>query len=512
MRAGPDSVLDLNRYRELAQRFCEQIDREHYLHHAGHKRSFEIEAIYDRHAELFARDAVEALRDRVARTEGEERRRARYLLAVAFEGHLGQRTKAQATELAEREASLEVELGSERVPYRHVPVALANEADADARREAERSRDELLSQQLNPLHLEILELSHELARELGFGSYRDAWAELRGIDLADLADQGRQFVLATDDSYARLLDPELERAGVPPLGAVRRSDLPRFFRAPDLDGLFPRQRIVAAFSETMSGLGIRLAAQANVHLDTEPRPTKSARAFCATPRVPEEIYLVISPVGGRDDYAALFHEGGHVEHYAHVDPSLPFEYRHLGDNSVTESFAFLFDHLTEDPAWLRAVLGVEDPAPVLAHARAVKLVMLRRYAAKIAYELELHSPRSTLSEMERRYSERLGSYTRVAWPPHSWLADVDPGFYVACYLRAWALEAAWRRALRRSHGERWFQSREAGRWLRRLWRRGQGLDAHELLGEELGEQLDFVALAGELVPHPSGGDSRPDPG
>jgi hypothetical protein len=73
--------------------------------------------------------------------------------------------------------------------------------------------------------------------------------------------------------------------------------------------------------------------------------------------VPDEIYLVISPHGGRDDYAALFHEAGHTEHYAHVDPSLPFEYRHLGDNSVTEGFAFLLEHLTEDPAWLAATLG-----------------------------------------------------------------------------------------------------------------------------------------------------------
>ena len=47
--------LDLDNYRERAELFCEQIDREYYLHHAGHKPSYEIEAIYDRHAELFSR-------------------------------------------------------------------------------------------------------------------------------------------------------------------------------------------------------------------------------------------------------------------------------------------------------------------------------------------------------------------------------------------------------------------------------------------------------------------------
>ena len=95
-----------------------------------------------------------------------------------------------------------------------------------------------------------------------------------------------------------------------------------------------------------------------MQLDTEQRPLKSPRAFCAPVHVPDEVYLVIPRHGGRDDYAALFHEAGHTEHYAHVDASLPFEYRHLGDNSVTEGFAFLLEHLTEDPAWLEATLGV----------------------------------------------------------------------------------------------------------------------------------------------------------
>jgi hypothetical protein len=75
---------------------------------------------------------------------------------------------------------------------------------------------------------------------------------------------------------------------------------------------------------------------------------------------------------------------------------------------------------------------------------------------------------------------------------------VDPGFYVACYLRAWALETHWRRALRERFGERWFASAEAGAWLRGLWSHGQHLDADELLAEELGSELDFRVMVEEL--------------
>jgi hypothetical protein len=113
--------------------------------------------------------------------------------------------------------------------------------------------------------------------------------------------------------------------------------------------------------------------------------------------------------------------------------------------------------------------------------------------------VELHGPDARLEEMRDRYSALLGERVGVAWPGVSWLADVDPGFYVACYLRAWALEVAWRRALRERFGERWFGEAEAGAWLRGLWARGQGLDAEELLAETLGEELDFQALASELT-------------
>ena len=45
-----------------------------------------------------------------------------------------------------------------------------------------------------------------------------------------------------------------------------------------------------------------------------------------------------------------------MEHFAHVRRSLPAEDRVLGDNGVTEGFAFLLEHLVSDPRWLAAQL------------------------------------------------------------------------------------------------------------------------------------------------------------
>ena len=492
-------ALDLDRYRRRAEQFLGGLDREYYLHLSGRKPELDIEPIYEQFGDLFEPGVVDSLRQARDAGQGEVKRATGQLLQFAVDGHLGRATRSEEAELAGLESSLEVEVGAETHPYRRVPIILANEPDPDRRAELEGARNDVLEGSLNPIHRASLERARRGVTELGWSSYKDAYEEVRGIDLGALAADAAAFIAATDSLYESVMGPELSAAGVPELGALRRSDLPRFFRAPELDGPFDGERLLPSLTDTLSGLGIDLAAQTNVHVDAESRPTKSPRAFCATAHVPDEIYLVVAPAGGREDFAAMFHEGGHAEHFAHMDAALPFESRYLGDNTVTESFAFLFEHLTADPAWLAGKLGVEEPEPISGHAQAVKLLMLRRYAAKIAYEVQLHGDDGDLDTMRSRYAELLGGATRVGWDKRTWLSDVDPGFYVACYLRAWALEARWRHALQDRFGERWYESRAAGEWLRELWRDGQRLDGDELLAQTLGEELSLTALRDEFA-------------
>lgn len=489
--------FDLASYSEQTERFLTELDREYHLHFSGQKPDYRVAEIYERHHDLFGRDAIDALRGGTG--EGEDGRRASLLLELAVGGFLGLACAGEEEEVARREAEMELQLDGEAIPYRRLAAEQANEPDRDRRAAMQEGRLGLLEEQINPLHRETLDKTHSLIAELGWPSYAEACAELSGIDLEALRDQGQAFLAATAAVYEEVMDPELERVLGLRLEAVRRSDLARFFRAPGLDGSFPEAGLVDSFARTMAGIGLDLEAQANVHLDTEDRPSKTPRAYCAPVRVPQEVYLVVPRVGGREDYAALFHEGGHTEHYANVDASLPPEFRYLGDNSVTESFAFLFEHVIEQPGWIGEVLGSADGAGVAAHAKAVKLFFLRRYAAKIAYELELHGRHPDLGAMPARYAELLGDATRVEWTPATWLEDVDGGFYVACYLRAWALEARWRAALSGRFGERWFADRGAGEWLIGLWRRGQRQRADELLAETLGEQLDLEDLAAEFA-------------
>jgi hypothetical protein len=476
-------LMNLDEYRAETEEFSAAIEREYYLHFSGQKESFEIEAVYDAHAGLFSRERVEELRQAGNGT----------LLEFAVQGLIGRETKAETAALAEREPTLEIEVDGERMPFRSAAVAQSNESDPERRAAIDAARNAMVATELNPLLRILHERGAELALELEFADTVGMCEELSGIDLRALGRETEAFLDATEAEYERIAGPQLERQLGFGFDRLRRSDIPAFFRAPELDAHFPSDRLVPSLMETLAGMGIDAGRQPNVVLDTEQRPTKSPRAFCSPVRVPDEVYLVISPIGGWEDFTALFHEAGHTEHYAHIDAGLPIEDRAFGDNSITEGFAFLFDGVTSSEAWLREVMGVEDAATLVEHARAVELIMLRRYCAKLAYELELHGG-GDLDAMPALYAERLSAAVHVDWPPTTWLSDVDEFFYASRYLRAWALERQLRGVLVDRFGPTWFAEREAGRHLCELWRQGQSAPPEELLGVP----LDFGALLADV--------------
>jgi hypothetical protein len=478
------AAVNAAEYRVEAEAFVSELDREYYLHFAGLKDEFEIEAIYAAHAGLFSRAAVDSLRESGSRE----------LLRFAAEGYVEQAVKELSAELARLEAALEVTVDGETHPFRQAAVVQANERDPTRRRALEAARMELVEERLNPLLRETHERSRALVRELGWPSVRAMTEELSGVDLGALARQTEAFLAETESGYEATVEPRLRAELGLGFDELERADLAAFFRAPSLDGLFPAERLLSVFGETLAGLGLDSGSPGEVILDAEPRPKKSPRAFCAPVRVPDEVYLVITRIGGREDYETLLHEAGHAQHYSHVDRTLPFEHRYLGDNSVTEGFAFLLQHLAEDPAWLERRLGVADPTPVVEHARASKLVFLRRYSAKLSYELELHGE-GAADGLDAVYARRLSDAVHVDWPRASWLSDVDPFFYVASYLRAWALETHVRAELRERFGELWFEERAAGDMLRELWSSGQREPADQLLARLTGAELDFRVLA-----------------
>jgi hypothetical protein len=476
---------ELDAFRDEADGFIRDLDEEYYLHFAGLKETLDVEQVYERYEELTKLETAQKLKN--APTE---------LWRFACEGFLGNLTREHQARVAKEEAELEATVGGETIPYRMLRVAMSNEPDRDKRQRLEEARLRLLDEHLNPIYLDAVQIDQEAVRRLDAPNYYELYKRF-GFRLDEVAAECQEVL----DETERLWEREGEKLFRSRLGIglddARPWDVVRLFRAPELDKLYPNDQMLPALEHTLTDLGIDLRSQENVHLDLDARPSKSPRAFCAPIEVPGKVMLVIQPIGGKDDWEALFHEAGHTEHYANTSGDLPMEARRLGDMAVTEGWAMLMQHLVTEPAWLNRRLDVPR-VEQLAHDGAVSLLyFVRRYAAKLLYEIEFFQAES-IPTMRNRYAEILGDSLKLPVNPESYLDDIDGSFYVTGYLRSWAFEAQLREFLRSELGNDWFAKRDAGDLLRELWSLGQGPTADELLKDVTGAKLEMMSVVSRI--------------
>ena len=474
-----------------ADRFIAELDEESYLHFAGHKDTYELAPIYERHERLTQLDTALALGVSV-----DGNRRTRELWKFACTGYLGNFVSEEAERVAELEATLTATVDGEEIPYRMLKPRLMNEQNRGARERIEAARNELTEGHLNALELQAAQVVQRETDRLGAGNYVDLYRSF-GFPLDDLAEQCRRFLAETEALWEEAGDRFFRsRVGLG-LDEIARYDVGRAWRGAEWDSAFPPERMLPALEGTLDDLGIDLRTQAGVELDLEERPNKDPRAFCSPIEVPGRVVLVMKPQGGPDDWRALFHEAGHTEHFAHTDASLAPEERRLGDNAVTEGWAMLIEHVTIDPVWLERQLDFPRPYEYAAEGATQLLWVVRRYCAKLLYELEFHSA-GDLTALRPRYVELLSDATKVEPAGSDYLGDIDDGFYASQYLRAWALEAQLRAYLRERFGNAWFSQRDAGSLLRELWAEGQKPTADELLQEVTGEKLELAAVGDRI--------------
>jgi hypothetical protein len=485
---------ELDAYRERADRFIAALDEEYYLHYAGLKPTLDLEPIY---AEFEDLTTVEQAQRIGARVNGD--RRVRELWRFACEGHLGNLTREHAERVAGLEAELEATVDGRTIAFRMLRVEIANEEDRARRQRLEHVRNELTDEHLNPIYLDAVGVEHGAVPTLGAATYLDLYRRF-GFRLEELADQCRAFLDSTERLHEEVLDRLLRsRVGVS-LDEAERWDTARLFRAVEWDQWFPPDRMLPALEGTLADFGIDLKTQRNIELDVEQREQKTPRAFCVPIEVPDRVILVIQPIGGADDWAALFHEAGHAEHYGGTSADLSVEERRLGDVAVTEGWAMLLEHLTDEPAWLTRRLDFPRPEAYAAEGATKLLYIVRRYCAKLLYELEFHTT-DDVTALRGRYAEILGDALKITPSPTDYLADIDSGFYVAGYLRSWAFEAQLRDHLRERFGRDWFAKRDAGSLLRELWAEGSRMTADEILEEVAGAPIEMQAVADRVGEH-----------
>jgi Peptidase family M3 len=491
--------LSLERLRRGGQGLMEDVSREYYLAHAGLKSTAELQPIYARHAQVVGPEALELSLEEFAGHSGD--RSARMILEWQVETHAARLVAPSEEREIAWEATAMVKLpDGSVVPYQRAGIEIANSTDRAERQVLDAARADLVEKELVPIRRDRLLQEKEFVESLsipGVRGYIPTFEALSGIDLTALAAECRAFLRETDDMWADWLPSAVKRSLKVPVGELTRADALALFRAREFDRFFPADEMEPAVRRQVREMGIDPDASGRVIFDVGEREGKRARAFCAPVRVPEEVYLVLRPHGGQTDWSTLLHELGHALHFAYTRAEYPFEFRWVGDNSVTESYAMLFDHLMQTPGWLTRYsgLGRSDIGQYLRTAALEELHYLRRYCAKLLYEVELYGDRVPWSALPDLYVETLSAATTFRYRRADAFIDVDPRFYAARYLRAWQLGAVLADALVERFDEDWYRNPGAGPWIvGELFAEGQRELATELSQRVAGRGLGFDAV------------------
>lgn len=489
----------LDHYRRDFAEFHTACAREHYLFHSGQKNSLEIAVIYERYSHLFDRDSIARLERELANSNEHfdiESVSVRRLLAFAAEQFLEDAVKQLTEQISEFEALATVELNGREMTFQGSTVAITTERDRQSRR-AIYARRLAIIEASNNLRTERLVKQHDAARSLGYSSYLELFERLRQLDYTEIARQAATVLSRTEPVYIARLDEVLRRELGLSVEQAERSDAMYLLHLTSFDDRFPADVMLGIYGETMAGLAIAVESQRNIEIDSEPRPRKNPRAFCMPISVPEDVRLVIRPTGGQSDYQALLHESGHAQHYGWSSAQLPPEFKYTGDYALTETYAFLFNHLISDGDWLAAFLGLTDSSEFTRSVMLARLVSVRRYVAKLTYERQLHADENLVRSAEL-YAELQTGATGFKTEPAEFLFDLDDSFYAASYLRAWAFEVSLREHLKIRFGRRWWASPRAGDFLKEMWETGDRYTADEMAAQVGIGPIEFGPLIDEF--------------
>ena len=485
---------------ELSKRceaYLEAVNREEYLFASGLKPETDLPDIEAEYADLATADSVMAVRKALDKASGDQAQRLINLLNLLIDLLLESHASVFQNKLYAQQGKAVLKIQKKTMPFRKSQAALAAEPDRLVRLLIGSEQHRVFSK-CNVILLQSLKATHELSSRLNKGGHLAFCSRRLGVDLKGLGEAAGKLLADTREIYSEMMERVAKsRLGLA-LDDLRREDMAFLLGGAEFDPLFPEGGMAAVAEDIAKGLGLDPTANGRVAYDLEERDGKSHRS-CAYPiRIPEEIVVAVRPKAGHAALRQFVQQVGEAMHRAHVDASLPFEFRSLAAPSVIQASGHLFSQVLLEREWLAARPGVSSRLDALRQILALKEVyFIRLLATQFRYELVLHADGS----FERKdviFSDMIQEHCSVHFAPEAYLFFTDFHFNSAVYLRGMLLETLLRRRLKERFGEGWRRRKEAGGFLKDLWKGGGRIahaDALERLG---GREYDFSPLVEDM--------------
>ncbi len=489
-------------YEERLARYLYERSEEGRAVRVGEKETSEQAAIVERYSDLFSHGQLEVLREAENAASGDERELLYRLGKTCEAGIVAAELAAREDELENRILAARVDWNGEELPLRTAQAKLAVLPEYGDR-DGLGSLANAVSARFNDDRRDLLGAGEALEAELS--GEPDAIArngEEKGISLPELERALDAAAQASAGVYDRMRQRWFEKLLGPDREDIPTSNHTSYLRRlSPLEQTYTKERAVPVCMATLNAIGLNMDEMPGIRLDLDDRPQKSPRACVIASDPPNVVHLITRAQGGLHDYQAFLHEAGHALHYASVAPGLPYTFRKLSrDHALTEIYSYIVEAISREPGWHAEHFGLDD-AQAAENAEAtvfLEALLFRRYAAKLAFELDFWGRYAEDGGTPAGYSERLTEATGIRYPAENYLSDMDSGFYSADYLRAWIRSAQLRRHLVSEVGEDWWRRPETGERLLELWREGTRPTSEEIAARIGYEPFDTAPLLSEL--------------
>lgn len=488
------AVDEVGRIRQKCEEFFLSLTKNEYnLYVKGKKPQYARS--HNDFSYLFKQKKVDLLRERGASSADPDEARAMKLLATALSHEAVRSYAAQdMDQMYDFMMTAKITFDGETVDFGEVRRIIAGEDDRDRRRQIYIGFNKPL-EPLKVFKAGVISKMEERLPEWGFDSYLDMLCQVREIDHEALQSQIESFLETTDAAYTAELTRLLKEHLDVELRSARGYDIPYIIRGSWLDGSLSGDRSESTVKDTFKGMDLK-AEKAKVEIDEERFCGESILPRVFPLRVPEEIKMCYSPIGGTCELASHLYMRGKAEYYASIDQPKYFELRRLGNVGLCEASGLLFQTLMTDPLWLTKSAGLDPElaARVARHRRFVILYEARRNCVATLFQIGVYSG---AGEAESLYGDLLKRYMK--WDPvldKSRAALEMDDLESAVMVQGYFMAAQLRAGLEDKFGEEWFRSPEAGAYLKGLWSPGQKVTAVSA-AKELGfDGIDPSVLAG----------------
>lgn len=487
------TILEVRKY---GDRFIKALNQELYRNLAGLKEETNLKSIYEAHPIFGNTDVFFSLKD-TSPKDVEEEKGLKLILSLLARSIVENKTAKLKDEILRIEATDEIRVDYKTIPYRSAPAEIKRETIRTKREDIDRKRRET-ALRLDPLFLKILETAHGAASEIGF-SYISLCDEMGGLNLSEIEEKARIFLKDTEYAYRDLLKWFLLKRIELRLKDAKWHDLSYLFNSFELKSEFPKIDLKALARKCLNEMDLDI--DEDIKADLSDRKGKVSRPFCIPIEVPQNIVLSVYPVGGVEDYESFFHMLGIALLYRYRNPEDEFEFKRLTESALEEVFGFVFRNLLLQPKWLRRYLKLDTGRDFLRFLYLKQLMIIRYYAGKLIYELSLHKDED-FKDKPDFYRQTLKEATLSNHSEDDYLDDFDLFFHSASYLRGYIIESELKWYLREKFDEEWWREKEAGDFIRNMWKEGGrtfSQDISKIAGFEKIDLAPLLKFFGEIL-------------